>query len=561
MEKYDAGYPAGEFSTIWRSVSQEPLVKTASRPRIGFLELDITLQNLLRFLVFAGGSVPERLVTKVSLNTFWGTDGEVRVKHGVAAAFIPDAPTTLSNLEYLEQEGYITSTLEQQRIYLAAPATGTSVIENTTDVLYWKWLVATAIFEAFPKDREIEPVYYSSTGQSLIRNANLALSYFLENENHFDKTLVVEACMAISYFGSASWKRLTISLAESACDGVCDPALHAMVMLRKTRLARIYRGGNVISGPLWTLDQIRTSLSSRDPVEPRSNAHLGELVLFRAQLVVDRGGKTQDVQNILKEFHALGRPSTLEHSILHECQFILARSLRFQGRFDEAASCLQELFQRTAKRSVPKSAALHFSDVECEREHSMQAIRFLESESVVAGTISGSKHWRQLQFSRANANLMCGLWNWVRKRERNSRWFEDAKNLFPDAQKGIEESAFHRHMVFGVHAGLGMIYLVQNDMEAAFSSWTEALDIAKECWPEPGHSEMITLYALSQVYYRIGRDGAHELAASARAIFRNKGRQYYFVGQGTLWLDVLSDLAEDDGQQRLVSRVELSMSS
>ena len=62
---------------------------------------------------------------------------------------------------------------------------------------------------------------------------------------------------------------------------------------------------------------------------------------------------------------------------------------------------------------------------------------------------------------------------------------------------------------------------------------------------------------MSEVLYSLGRDGARGFALQAWNLFQTTGRQYWYVGQGTIWLDVLNYLAERNERQPIAVETRL----
>jgi hypothetical protein len=63
---------------------------------------------------------------------------------------------------------------------------------------------------------------------------------------------------------------------------------------------------------------------------------------------------------------------------------------------------------------------------------------------------------------------------------------------------------------------------------------------------------MIAIYSRSQIAYQLGYPEATELAEQARAIFAKTGRQYHFVGHGTIWPDIIGTMDERQGRIRII---------
>lgn len=146
--------------------------------------------------------------------------------------------------------------------------------------------------------------------------------------------LAFETFISVSYFADLNWKRKAVGVAEQLAHLLRSPVHLARANYRRASITRLY---DFISLSL-------RSLTGPPGIDARTNAWLGQLVLSAAQALIDKLASTEEVVATLGRFRPLepGRASHQESLILLEGEFLVAKSLRFEGRFREA----QEAFEK-----------------------------------------------------------------------------------------------------------------------------------------------------------------------------------------------------------------------
>lgn len=88
------------------------------------------------------------------------------------------------------------------------------------------------------------------------------------------------------------------------------------------------------------------------------------------------------------------------------------------------------------------------------------------------------------------------------------------------------------------------------------SYWDETFSAARDYFREIGHAEIVIQYAQYETLHRLsGHAEARIKGAAAQELFQQCGREYYFLGQGTAWLDKLDELATETGRLAIAANV------
>lgn len=422
-------------------------------------------------------------------------------------------------------------------------------------------------------------LYSYSTAHSLLPIFNRALSYLHRigtEASDLDVTDLANACLSASYFVSAAWKRLVLDVAERAVEHqlarFCNPAsssslasldganrqghgdishfslLRARIRLRKHQLARLFPDHR---------DTPAVTDFWKQCVPPAS-PYFGFLLLSQAQDQIDSLAGATTIGNIVQKLW-MPNPSRLQQHIILEGQFLYAKSLRFEGRFDEATVCFDRLLSacselgHSSKRMVSQMSAVH-----CETGETAKSIATLNTEYLTLARFQSmdTGDGRRLTLALANCYLMKGLWPLIQRGKADDASLALSEELFQQVQSSKDmPSLVDRFREFTALAGVAMAHTAMGKFDLGFQNWQASLEASRRCWSKAGHSEMVALYGSSETAYKLGYDNtARDLAAQAEAIHRTVGRQYYFVGHGTLFLDILGDMARSQGRNRLVAR-------
>lgn len=365
-----------------------------------------------------------------------------------------------------------------------------------------------------------------------------------------------ETLLSASKFRDWPWKKRVIRHAQEVARLFSDPINTARVTYRSLQLERLYSFAG--SPPDYPPVHI-------EPTNKRSNAFLGQLGLMRAQTLVDNSDTSEKVRHTVQAFRPLDPASASFHEnhVLLEGQFLYGKALQFEGRFDEAATQLSEAHD-FAKALVARSVVkigVQYSDVQCERGHYQEAIRFLETDvrQICEFQHLENGYGKRVVLALANAHLMKAL-DAIKKTGLPDflavKTAEDKFKWLDDIYKEIPTPGFTVLLrIFSISCGLAMVYHVRGELLAAKAWWEKAEDSARRCWPDRGYAFLITTYSQSQLAFRLQSLDAEKLYDQARDTWLNMGRrrQHYFIGLGTVWPDLLGDWEDTERNQRLMN--------
>lgn len=353
--------------------------------------------------------------------------------------------------------------------------------------------------------------------------------------------LGIDACLSASNFGDKLWKTIAVAYAENMANLLVSADISARVQLRKAALARLYKTQST-----FDLQSIQIPRTTK-----RSNADFGRLVLLQARLQIEGRVSNQTINETLNQFDTVGPVSALEDSVRLDINFLRAKLHRYEGGFTVANQILSGFMQALRYRTH-NMIMIHYYETLCESgcpEKAVQALEY-ELEELLKKENGQSGSARRLKLALGGSILM----KFLKDRSICYSMLQRAENLFKGIKWQSEQSLVTRHNYYVMKASLGMIFLLRSDFEQSLTYWDEALNAARNCFPQTGHAEMLVHYAQSEVLYRIGKN--REATAKriiAQEIFSQCGREYFFLGQGTTWLDRLDELATGSGRQAIAA--------
>ncbi|KAJ5737328.1 uncharacterized protein N7483_002453 [Penicillium malachiteum] len=349
-------------------------------------------------------------------------------------------------------------------------------------------------------------------------------------------TLAVDACLSASNFGDKPWKLVAVEYAKVFANELDSRVIKCRIQLREAAIARLY---NLESMP--STEDIKICR-----VDNRSNADFGRLVVLRARLQIEKRVSTEVVNQTLDQFCASNPISDLERSVQLDIDFLRAKLLRFQGEFALAKSLLVGHMQAFRYRAV-NMITIHYFETLCEEGHPSKAVEALEYEyNELRKRENGqSGSGRRLTLALAGSCLM----KYLLDKHSDAGSLEKSERFFTSIRWTTKQSLITKHNYYVAQASLGMIYLLKSDWEGSLCHWNRALEAARNCFSQIGHAEMVTQYAQCEILHRLGRTSEAKMRENAaRNLFKEHGRGYHFLGQGTAWLDQLNMLAEEAGR-------------
>lgn len=488
-------------------------------------------KNLLHIIQAAGGRIPRVLGEGA---TMWGEDG-------VAVPVDTPVPDVLgisdrynTAIDTLLKQGDI---LTYDNTSMLAISPRTKPYNSKGENQLWKTAALAGICRAFPRWPNPGPTS-AERCKSLLPLLPLALSYFPNPQllSNVIRESVAEVCISASYFGLLSWKKLMLDTAV-ACNSA-DLILQYHLSLRKKMLNRLQRQPHPAR-----IDFVQSRAS------PRSNGFFGRGVLLEAKQLLDRDAPIDEIRTVLNRFQPGTTP--FEKHVDLEGKAILARAHKNQGLFEEACTLYEKLISISteANANLSNDIVASYIEVLCELGKPDEANNFLRSEWRFNEPTRGSR----LQLVTSYTDLVQCLLKYPQTIDHfhlNDVYFKlqtYQKNMTRHLTSDL--TIIMKSNIYTAFAGQAMVRHLQSfdtagnegeRCEDAKLAWQQTQNSAFDCWPQPGFAEMVALFSLSDLECRLGKaEEASKLRDKATHLYREVGRRYHFLAQGTIWLRIL----------------------
>jgi len=407
---------------------------------------------------------------------------------------------------------------------------------------------------AFPRDRDLEP-QFSPLGRSYLYSLRFAVNrarIYQRREagegfcrHIYD--LAVEACLAASVFPvpSTTFKAKLLGIAEDILEAQPEPEPYLLnwALLRRETLNRacIFDRNMVLAdagvariciAPEIVTKALSSLIKSRD--SQRSNAQSMKLSLSQAQNLIEKDNFAGALCLLrgIKPLESIDGPSTLETIMVRQCDFTMAKTFRFMGRFEEAAACFRQLLSDVpTKHGSYRSMVSHYVETLIELGDPEQAGVFLEQE----GTEDISGH-NNITISRAEVLL-------------HQKDFAQAIALLSEGtskqRPPADNNARAYHLrVLTILARASHLDPQKGDLSTALRYWEEAdknLKILEENgWTKDGFMQMMIFYSMGDIYLKIDMlKEAKELIEKANEISRKASPKFWVTGLGTYWFKAI----------------------
>lgn len=365
---------------------------------------------------------------------------------------------------------------------------------------------------------------------------------------------VVEACLSSSYFDTSMWKWRVLTTAENIIRGAGrNNELWARVALRKRVLSRTFSDESW--GDICMTDVIQQAFI---PCDARFNARFGEVLLSNAQDKINCGDLDEALFE-LNQFMPLNqaRPSTLEYNVMDSITFLRGKIDRFKGNFSEASKKL-EAFLHNSRNGIIYKAMVHLISVYSELGLSERAIQCANMEVKACQTEGSLQHGqgRSLRLALAEAYLMkvihclssqitrhATVMTALSNHSQSLKWAKHHYEQVLQSYQAMQKlGKVARTKCFCVLAGLAIISQLEDRPEIALAKWDAAADALKRCGWKVGFADGIVKMSKSRLQSQMSNfEEAERLAASAKDIFHQTGRQHYLTGLGSVWFDLIDD--------------------
>ncbi|CAJ2505637.1 Uu.00g130310.m01.CDS01 [Anthostomella pinea] len=487
--------------------------------------LEPKCQNLASIIRCLGPTMSTSIIRRAREPSLtWGTNGEpvgVEPRLHSSIANIEQFNEALARLEYVgfvrRLEGRITMD----------PCTA-DLLRERFEQKGWIVEACRIVAHAFPKYYGLEPASYMDQCESLQPQVENLFSYLgdLQIATLVDQTCLVqliETCLSTSYFRDKPWKSKAISIASDAVSVVNHAVergfLVAMLDVRRSELAHLYQEPSRQNAPFPVVDH-------------RSHAFSVENSLLQARECICLNALASAWEHLASfdpSWH--GRVSSLGGVQSGRVSLMQARILRCEGRFQEAHGILTSLPHDNSKNTSLLGSVL------CELGQYDEAIQRLDLHLATRATKRGVA---LVELALAHAHLFRCMHTLMKGDSLDRSSLQVSRSIFQRLADTTFPATFYgRIHHLSTRLGLAMVTHLEGQVEPALDAWQAALAVSKQCLPT-GYTDMIISYSTSELEARRGATTQSDVFCSyARTLLARTGRQYHFVGLGTLWPDII----------------------
>ena len=227
-------------------------------------------------------------------------------------------------------------------------------------------------------------------------------------------------------------------------------------------------------------------------------------------------------------------PSSMERVVLVKTQAQLAKVLRYQGRFDEALTCLESIYEVTMTESL-------FEDVRVDIANEMGAVLTEKGRPEKAQTILRMAIEHQNLKGRRNTAasqlLQISLAETLLRQDQI-----DAAN---DCYKRLSNLAPFANLCY--HVGLARVAHSRLDWSLALAHWTDALKVLAKNFPRgDSHSGHTSLGILRSMHVALNRSGYDEIGNRTKsqildieATCDQHGCKHWVPGLNSYWMEFI----------------------
>lgn len=347
-----------------------------------------------------------------------------------------------------------------------------------------------------------------------------------------------------SSFSSRAWRSEAIDRAEKIASNLVTPdrCLDRMILLQK--ITQNHSGMDL---------ENNGDCTGFSHASNKLNALCGQVFLARSDLHLRTVKDIDAAFTLLQQIRPINpnHISTMEELILQQKALTWGRLLRFQGRFEEARSLLEALYDaRQYPEGVVSIGDSNFELLSQLAETYCELGKPVKAEMLVSARLgstlektSNSTNLGQykndilkLVFAQAEAALQQGeYWR--------------AFDLYRDMNRYIWSTRAHQNWVRAVcrmHMGLARVHHLQGEWFFSLKYWERSLRMYEKHPDAQDFGTVVTYASIAHVKLRLNdMDGARSFNTKAQELFKVTGRQYWYTGLGTRWYDeVLSELKD-----------------
>lgn len=343
--------------------------------------------------------------------------------------------------------------------------------------------------------------------------------------------------LSASRFSVPSWKSQAVSRARILLESDQDCYLHAWTAYRESSLLRMLgdvKGSNEI------LEKFihSTVLPGHDmglESNARYNAQRADLIISYAQNLI-RECAFSAAQKELSEWHPLNPalPSTMERISLRAGKITSGKILRYEGRFQEALSCLEdqlkdceydERYEGTGWRRVLLTNVADLY-MELDRPKNAEELLMPELTEMVRRGQQNISSGRSLQLSLVESLIKRRIY------DRAKECLGNLRNLY----EAISESdALTRDGLFRVWTSLARIAHFECRWNDALLSWRKALKNVDDRGVGAQHADIVRcaiVYTLSMLGRR---EESLKIMNERKSNMDSQGFIFWIVGFDSYW--------------------------
>jgi tetratricopeptide (TPR) repeat protein len=352
------------------------------------------------------------------------------------------------------------------------------------------------------------------------------------------------ALIRSSRFSSTAWRSDAIERAEKIAANLLTPdsCLETMIITQK-----------IIQNRSSKISEVIDDFSGFSLVSEQLNALCGQLCLTRSNMHLQNEEDIDAAFALLQKIHPINQNniSTMEELVLQQKALSLGRLLRFQGRFEDARSLLEAVYD--ARKYPEGVVSVGESDCEllsqlaetyCELGNPVKAEMLVSAklESIFEKTSSNINLGQykndilRLVFAQAEAALQQGeYWR--------------AFDLYRDMNRYIWSTRGRQswfRAVCRMHMGLARVHHLQGEWSFALKYWERALRMYEKHPDSQDFGTAVTYASIAYVKVQLtDMEGARSFAVKAQELFKITGRQHWYTGLGSVWHDeMLSGLKD-----------------
>ncbi|KAI1085903.1 hypothetical protein F5B19DRAFT_261213, partial [Rostrohypoxylon terebratum] len=240
-----------------------------------------------------------------------------------------------------------------------------------------------------------------------------------------------------------------------------------------------------------------------------------------------------------------GKVSTLERLQHDRVDICRARISLLEGRFQMAHDILL-----ASPNGGGVRVAICLAEALCELGRCSEAEAVLESQLPILK--EDSRRSRRVQLALANVQLFQCM-----KQIKQSRYeWRSLHNIKLSYEKLQDEARpltlSGKLNKLSILAGFAIVAHLHKEVELAMRCWRAFLAYSNEFLPL-GFTDMIASYSMGELELRLGHAlDSQILRTKAESIFKRTGRQYHFLGLGSIWFDIVGSLYETHNQARIL---------